>query len=149
MYIELKEDGLRGPARIGRVCFSKTGKTLYYSGRTLVPLNGRALKANYFDGETYEEFWISGPRLDGCDALYPTTVEIDEDSREEYWREIRRQPDNVSATSYKSPGKSVRDRAKQEKAIRRREMDRRWMPPRLEFDGEPPVAEDEGDWHLQ
>lgn len=34
MYIENKSDGLVGPARIGRVTFSKTGKTLHYQGRT-------------------------------------------------------------------------------------------------------------------
>ena len=28
MYIECKSDGLTGPARIGRVTFSKTGRTL-------------------------------------------------------------------------------------------------------------------------
>ena len=30
MYIEYKGSGLTGPARIGRVRFSKTGQTLYY-----------------------------------------------------------------------------------------------------------------------
>jgi hypothetical protein len=30
MYIECKAAGLEGPARVGRVYFSKTGKTLYY-----------------------------------------------------------------------------------------------------------------------
>jgi hypothetical protein len=70
MYIELKADGVRGPARIGRVEFSKTGKTLYYSGRKLAPLNGRGFKANYFDSETLEEFWISGPKANGTDSLY-------------------------------------------------------------------------------
>lgn len=33
MYIEDKSKGLEGPARVGRVFFSKTGKTLYYRGR--------------------------------------------------------------------------------------------------------------------
>jgi hypothetical protein len=33
MYIEYKGDGLRGPARIGRVSFSKRGKTIYYGGK--------------------------------------------------------------------------------------------------------------------
>ena len=32
MYIESKGDGITGPARIGRVTFSKSGKTLYYRG---------------------------------------------------------------------------------------------------------------------
>jgi hypothetical protein len=70
MYIELKADGVRGPARIGRVELSKTGKTLYYAGRTLAPLKGHGLKANYFDTETLEEFWISGPKANGTDSLY-------------------------------------------------------------------------------
>jgi hypothetical protein len=34
MYIEDESEGLTGPARIRRVSFSKTGRTLYYAGRT-------------------------------------------------------------------------------------------------------------------
>jgi hypothetical protein len=45
MYIELKADGVRGPARIGRVEFSQTGKTLYYAGRKLAPLKGHGLRS--------------------------------------------------------------------------------------------------------
>ena len=40
-------------------------------------------------------YWISGPRKDGQDRLYPQStqpVEIDEDVREEYWRTIRGVP---------------------------------------------------------
>jgi len=33
MYIEDKSCGLSGPARIGRVTFSKSRKTIYYGGR--------------------------------------------------------------------------------------------------------------------
>ena len=33
MYIEFKGHEVTGPARIGRVTFSKTGKTLYYAGK--------------------------------------------------------------------------------------------------------------------
>ena len=140
MYIELKAHGVRGPARIGRVEFSKTVKTLYYSGRTLAPLKGRGLKANYFDTETLEEFWISGPKANGTDSLYGATVEIDEDSRTEYWRDIRKKPERVSSTSYRSPGSSKKERDSQEKAARRRNMDRRWQPARQE-----PRREAEGD----
>jgi hypothetical protein len=148
MYIELKADGVRGPARIGRVEFSQTGKTLYYAGRKLSPLKGRALKANYLDRETREEFWISAPRADGRDSLYGATVEVDEDCRKEYWRQIRKQPTLASNTSYKSPGNSKRERGKQEKAVRRRNMDRRWKPARNEprrqtdDDADGPVASD-------
>jgi hypothetical protein len=97
MYIERKADGLTGPARIGRVSFSKTGRTLYYAGRSFQSLNGAGFKSNYYDVETGEEYWISGPRRDGLDRLYGerVPVEIDEDVRGEYWREIRRQPARV------------------------------------------------------
>ena len=70
MYIEDKSTGLTGPARIGRVSFSKTGRTLYYRGRSFQSLKGAGFKANYYDIETGEEFWISGPRKDGGDRLY-------------------------------------------------------------------------------
>jgi len=38
------------------------------------------------------------------DALYSTTVEIDEDVREEYWREIRGKPEpkNVASIGHNS-----------------------------------------------
>ena len=95
MYIESKADGLTGPARIGRVEFSKTGKTVYYRGRTFRSLKGDGFKANYFDVETKEPFWISGPKKDGSDRLYGgrVEVEIDPDARLEYWRDIRGLPD--------------------------------------------------------
>lgn len=94
MYIESKANGLNGPARIGRVTFSKTGRTLYYKGRSFQSLKGSGFKANYFDVEGGEHYWISGPRQDGQDRLYVSTlpVEIDEDVREEYWTDIRKQP---------------------------------------------------------
>jgi hypothetical protein len=94
MYIERKDDGLTGPARIGRVTFSKTGKSIYYQGRLLQSLKGRGFKANYFDAESGEEYWISGCKKRGGDTLYGGVVEIDEDVREEYWTKIRKQPHN-------------------------------------------------------
>jgi hypothetical protein len=95
MYIEYKGDGLAGAARIGRVTFSKTGRTIYYQGRSYQSLKGAGFKSNYYDVETGEHYWISGPKRDGGDALYggSTLIEIDEDVREEYWRDIRGQPE--------------------------------------------------------
>jgi hypothetical protein len=92
---QLIEGGLTGPAQIGRVTFSKTRATLYYQGRSLQSLKGGGFKSNYFDIETGEHFWISGPKKNGEDALYATNVptETDEDVREEYWTEIRKLPD--------------------------------------------------------
>ena len=94
MYMESKADGLTGPARIGRVELSKRGRTLYYRGRAFQSLKGSGYKANYYDVETGEELWISGPRKDGIDRLYGerVPVEIDEDVRREYWTTIRGAP---------------------------------------------------------
>ena len=91
MCIENKAEGLNGPARIGRITFSKTGATLYYRDRSLQSLKGMGFKANYFDTESGEYYWISGPRKDGQDRLYVSSlaVEIDEDVQDEYWSVIR------------------------------------------------------------
>ena len=95
MYMECKAESLNGPARIGRVTFSKTGKSLYYNGHLFCSLKGSGFKANYRNQDTWEEYWISGPRRDGKDRLYVSNipVEIDEDVREEYWSEIRKKPE--------------------------------------------------------
>ena len=90
MYIEKKVGEIVGPARIGLVTYSKTGKTIYYRGRSFASLNGNGFKANFFDKETREEYWISGCMEDGTDALYSVVIEIDEDVREEYWLSIKR-----------------------------------------------------------
>ena len=92
MYIEDKSGGLDGPARIGRVTFSKSGRSLSYGGRTFKSLKGSGFKANYFEVETGNRYWISGPRKDGRDRLYESSsqpVHIDSDVAEEYWRDIR------------------------------------------------------------
>jgi hypothetical protein len=92
MYIEDKSVGLNGPARIGRVTFSKSGQSIHYQGRTFQRLGGDGFKANYFDAESGDQFWISGPRKDGRDRLYPSSskpVEIDTDVHDEYWKDIR------------------------------------------------------------
>jgi len=91
MYIEDKSDGLNGPARIGRVTFSTSGRSVTYAGREFLRV-GNGYKHNHVDVETGAPFWISGPRKDGADRLYPQStapVEIDTDVAEEYWRQIR------------------------------------------------------------
>lgn len=91
MYIEDKTGGLEGEARIGRVYFSKSGKTLYYRGKKFQSLKGSGFKANYLDVETGDHYWISGPRKDRNDRLYGGSrgVEIDDDAREEYIAYLR------------------------------------------------------------
>lgn len=70
-YIELKsghEDN--GPAWIGYVTGSKTGRTLYFNGRGLMKLKGQRRGdsgGNYVDMETGESFWISGVKKNGQD----------------------------------------------------------------------------------
>ena len=95
MYIERKEEGLSGPARIGRVSFSKTGRTLYYDGRSFRRCVG--YKYNCREEGTDARYWISGPRRDGRDRLYQEAkpVEIDDDARVEYWTAIRRSPERA------------------------------------------------------
>jgi hypothetical protein len=95
------DDGLIGSARIGRVKFSKSGKSIHYNGKTFETLNGMGFKSNYFDVETGDHYWISGCRKDGRDALYSTTAEIDDDVREEYWADIRSMPENSHISSIK------------------------------------------------
>jgi len=56
MYIEDKSQGLVGAARIGRVYFSKSRKTLYYQGLKFQSLKGAGFKANYFDVNSGDQF---------------------------------------------------------------------------------------------
>lgn len=107
MWIENKsgESGLSGPARIGRVSYSKSGKSIKYNGKTFQSLKGTGFKANYYDVESGDEYWISGCRKDGKDALYNTDVEIDDDVLEEYWVSIRNQPENVKLKKLRVQGK--------------------------------------------
>ena len=108
MYIECKGDDIVGPARIGRVTFSKTEKSLSYAGHSFSTLAGYGFKANYVNDDTGEQYWISGCKKDGSDALYSTTVEIEEDEREEYWAKIRNQPEMSEVKSFRRAGKYSR-----------------------------------------
>ena len=118
MYVERGGGlGSRG-GRIGRVTLSKTGKTLYYRGVTLHSLNGSGYKTNHFDVATGDEYWVSGPRKDGNDPLYPGIVEIDDDVREEYWREVRSSPELSRVSSFRAEGKHSRRRPHVELVVR-------------------------------
>jgi hypothetical protein len=91
MYIEDKSLGLEGEARIGRVYFSKSGKTLYYRGQKFQSLKGSGYKANYYELESGNHFWISGPRKDRNDRLYGGSrgVEINDDVKAAYAEYLR------------------------------------------------------------
>ncbi|MEP6787494.1 MAG: 1-deoxy-D-xylulose-5-phosphate synthase [Acidobacteriota bacterium] len=105
MYIEYKGQGLVGPARIGWVKVSDKGKRLDYGNQAFRTMRGTGFKSNYRDTDTHEEYWISGCRKDGRDALYNTEVEIDEDALDEYWLNIRKQPENKSVRLMSAMGK--------------------------------------------
>jgi hypothetical protein len=92
MYIECKAQGLIGPARIGRVGFSKTGVTMCYGDQKFRKVKG--YKYNCVEIGTGDEYWISGCKRNGQDRLYgeQLPVVVDDDVREEYWVEIRKQP---------------------------------------------------------
>jgi len=70
-YIELKSGHSDdGPAWIGYVTPSKTGRTLYFDGRGLMKLKGQRRGesgGNYVDMVTGESFWISGVKKNGED----------------------------------------------------------------------------------
>jgi hypothetical protein len=91
MSVELKT-GFNddGPAWIGWVRFSKTGRTIYTRGRDL----RRAVPGgvgNHVDVSTGEEFWVSRVK-DRQDRHWAGrgAVEIDDDARAEYERLISR-----------------------------------------------------------
>lgn len=105
MFIENKLDGVNGPARIGRVTFSKSGKSLRYDGLEFRSLSGRGFKANYFELKSGDHYWISGCKKKGGDRLYPGSIEIDPAVREEYWTEIRRQPERKAEGIIRCTGK--------------------------------------------
>ena len=105
MWIEDKSGGLAGPARIGWVEVLKRGKKLVYGDQVFRTLRGQGYKANYYDVDTGDEYWISGCRKDGADALYNTDVTIDKDALEEYWVNIRNRPDKVETTTFRARGK--------------------------------------------
>ncbi len=93
MYIEEKSSGLEGDARIGRVYLSKSGKTLYYRGLRFQSLKGSGFKANYFETESGDHYWISGPRKDQNDRLYGGNSGgvVDSDVKDEYLQLIKNQ----------------------------------------------------------
>ena len=87
MYIECKSGHSDdGPARIGRVTFSKTERTIYYRGMSFRRLSGGGVAGNYVEVESGDEYWISGVKSDQSDRHWAGSgsVEIDEDVREEY-----------------------------------------------------------------
>jgi hypothetical protein len=102
MYVECKGSAdHRGRARICRVRFSQTGKTIYVGGLKLQ--RGSGIYGNYFDIETGIEYWVSGPKRNGEDRHWTGggEVRIDPEVVDEYWRDIRQcePPDDPFVTT--------------------------------------------------
>lgn len=69
-YIELKTGySDDGPAWIGYVKTSASGRTVYFNDRAFQPLRGG--RGSYFDVESGEEYWISGIKKRGSNR-YPS-----------------------------------------------------------------------------
>ncbi len=66
MYIE-KTTGFNhnGPAWICEMEFSRTGNTAYFDNKSLKKEAG--IVGNFYDIETGEEYWVSGPKKNGED----------------------------------------------------------------------------------
>src|ERR1051325_8602165 len=105
MWIEHKGGEIVGPARIGWVDVKDKGRKLIYRNQSFRSLKGSGFKTNYYDTVTGEEYWITGCRKDGQNALYSTRVEIDEDALEEYWVNIREEPDKKNVKEFHAVGK--------------------------------------------
>lgn len=70
----------QGPAWVGWVRFSKTWQTAHFHGRTLRRVRGGGVRGNFYDVESGEEFWVSGPKRDRTDARFSAqqpTIEHD------------------------------------------------------------------------
>ena len=95
MYIECKTGANAGSARIGRVTFNRTGRSLRYRDQVFRRIvGGGATSSNHVDEVTGAEYRISGCKRRGGDRLHGSApVEIDEDVREDYWRDIRKVPE--------------------------------------------------------
>jgi hypothetical protein len=79
-YIELKSGySDNGPAWIGYVSESKSGRTLYFNGRGLMKMKGQRrgdAGGNYVDMESGESFWVSGVKKNGRDRHWAGSGKI-------------------------------------------------------------------------
>jgi len=85
MFVHLKTRhcGDGGPSWISLVRFNKSWKTAYWHGLRLARAQG--VDGNFFDPQTQEEYWLSGPKRDRTDTRYShTQPAVDDDVREIY-----------------------------------------------------------------
>lgn len=91
-YIELKSGfSDNGPAWIGMVEFSKSGRTVYFNGKALKNLNALGREGgNHYDIENDDEYWISGIKKDGTDRHWAGggTISIDKNILDLYLSKV-------------------------------------------------------------
>ena len=86
MFVQLKTGygSDQGPCWVSVVRFNRSWKTAYWHGKTL-RRSSALLDGNFFDVDTDEEYWVSGPHRDRRDTRYSNvTPDIDEDARAAY-----------------------------------------------------------------
>jgi hypothetical protein len=75
MYVELKSGYAdNGPAWIGKVRFSKSGRTVYFNNKGFKKTSG--ISGNFMDIENGEEYWISGVKKNGADRHWAGSGKI-------------------------------------------------------------------------
>lgn len=80
MYIELKTGySDDGPAWIGKVKLSKSGRTVYFLNKGFKRVQG--ISGNFIDIETREEYWISGVKKNGEDRHWAGSGKIKIDKK--------------------------------------------------------------------
>lgn len=84
MFVQLKTgyNTDAGPSWISRVAFTKSWRTAHFHGRTLRRVTGTAyanFDANFYDVETNEGCWISGPKRNRTDSRYSHRMPVVED----------------------------------------------------------------------
>ncbi len=93
MFVQLKtgHGTDKGPAWISAVRFNRSWKTAYWHDKTLRRRQG--FDTNFYDIETHEEYWLSGPHRDRADTRYSNIrPQIDEDARDAYEAFLRGAP---------------------------------------------------------
>jgi hypothetical protein len=84
MFVQLKTgyDTDAGPSWIANVRFSKSWSTVYFHDRTLRRVAGTAYAnhdSNFYDVDSGERYWVTGPKRDKTDARYGREQPIVED----------------------------------------------------------------------
>lgn len=97
--------GVRQSSRGIVIDGARIWKSIHYKDKTFETLKGRGFQSNYIDLATGDQYWISGCRKDGMEALFSADIAMDEDVREEYWTEIRGLSEKRNIANFRAKGK--------------------------------------------